>query len=228
MANTTETKPKKPIWGKWWFWGIIVFIIIPIIAGISGNGENKKGGQEQQPSQDQKQSQIENIGLSEKKQKQIFFEVVQAEDRATKDAIERYPTPYTDHLQIGQEYQLSEETPLMPELEPTDPLAALQAMEQIPVGTTIKIIKTAMRKNEINPWYNVEAEGIGYGWINSIALIGQFEEAEQQQFNNQIDFEETLAEKYKKELAEEYNLTDEQLKKISVEGITKHWPMPKL
>ena len=63
--------------------------------------------------------------------------------------------------------------------------------------------------------------------IISIALIGQFEKADQEQYSNQIDFERTLMEKYKKEMAKKYNLTDEQLIEITTNDITKHWPMPK-
>jgi len=223
---TEEIKPKKPIWKKWWFWPIAIFLIFILIGLMGGWDEETKPKKQTQPMAQEQGQPEEKFGFSEEKRKEIFFEIVQAEDKATKDAIEKYPTPYTDDLQIGQEYQLSKETPLMPELEPADPIAALEAIKQIPAGKTIKIIK--IETKEKTAWYYVEPEGIGHGWINSIALIGQFEEAEQQQFNNQIDFERMLAEEYKKELAGGYNLTEEQLSEISIEGVTKHWPMPDL
>jgi hypothetical protein len=36
----------------------------------------------------------------------------------------------------------------------------------------------------------------------------------------------TLSENFKSELAKRYGITSEQLGKISVEGVTKNWPMP--
>ena len=222
---TEETKSKKPIWKKWWFWPIAIFVIFILIGLMGGWDEEPKPKEQIQPTAQEQGHPEERFGFSEKEQKEIFFELVQAEDKATKDAIERYPTPYAEHLQIEQEYQLSKETPLVPELEPVDPIAALEAIKQISAGKTIKIIKIATK--EKTSWYYVEVEGIDHGWINSIALIGQFEEAESQQLDNQIELGRTLIDKYKKEIATKYDLTDKQLAEISTEGITKHWPMPK-
>jgi len=50
---TEETKPKKPIWKKWWFWLIIIFVII-IIAIAVGGDEKKKETQEQPQTSEQK------------------------------------------------------------------------------------------------------------------------------------------------------------------------------
>ena len=223
---TEVTNPKKSIWKRWWFWLIAVFAIFILIGIIGGENEKQTAKQQTQvTTQNQEQSE-EKFGLSEQKRKEVFFEMAQAEDRATKEATKKYPTPYSEYLQVGKKYQLSKDTSLMPELEPADPTAALQETKLIPAGRNINIIKTATKGK--TPWYYVKAEGIGYGWINSIALIGQFEKAESQQLDNQIELERTLTDKYKKEIAKKYNLTDEQLTKISVEGVTKHWPMPKL
>lgn len=37
---TEETKPKKPIWKKWWFW--IIAVIVIIIIASAGGGEKGK------------------------------------------------------------------------------------------------------------------------------------------------------------------------------------------
>jgi hypothetical protein len=91
------------------------------------------------------------------------------------------PTAETDwldpqKLRTGQAFFVSKETPLMPELEPADPLAALQRMIQIPKGGAFKI--SEIRKKGTSPWYRVVAidqnkKRIGEGWINSTALLGQ-------------------------------------------------------
>lgn len=79
-------------------------------------------------------------------------------------------------LAIGQAYQLSEQTPLMPELNPVDPLRALAAIKQIPANGTITVRAAAMKDGD--PWYRVDARDaaekqIGVGWVNSVALTGQ-------------------------------------------------------
>jgi hypothetical protein len=46
------------------------------------------------------------------------------------------------------------------------------------------------------------------------------------QVMKQIDLEVKLQEKYRAEIARKYNLTEDQLLKISVEGVTKGWVIP--
>lgn len=80
------------------------------------------------------------------------------------------------NLDVGGAYVVSRETPLMPELDPEDPIAALRRMKQIPKGGAFKILGVAKRAS--SPWYRVAAidnKGgkIGAGWINSTALVGQ-------------------------------------------------------
>lgn len=80
------------------------------------------------------------------------------------------------NLENGQSYVVSKQTPLMPELEPADPLAAIQRMKQIPKGGAFKIHE--VRKKGTSPWYRVVAidqnmKNIGAGWINSTALLDQ-------------------------------------------------------
>ena len=88
------------------------------------------------------------------------------------------PTSFIDpnDLQIGKTYELSNKTPLMPELNPTDPIATLGNMRELSAGSSIKIISVAQKNN--TPWYNVgfvnySTGNLDYGWINSIALYGQ-------------------------------------------------------
>lgn len=49
-----------------------------------------------------------------------------------------------------------------------------------------------------------------------------------EQLDKQIELQRTLDERYKNELAEKYGLTLDQLTEITVEGLTKDWPFPKL
>lgn len=86
----------------------------------------------------------------------------------------RWADPGT--LQVGRRYALSRETSLMPELNPADPMGAIERIRVIPQEGSIGIVAIANR--EVTQWYEVEAyDGagarLGSGWVNSTALIGQ-------------------------------------------------------
>lgn len=79
-------------------------------------------------------------------------------------------------LKVGSAYVVSRQTPVMPAVEPADPMAALGKMKQIPVGGAFKVYASQMKNGK--PWYKVRAIGpdkkqIGSGFINSTALLGQ-------------------------------------------------------
>lgn len=79
-------------------------------------------------------------------------------------------------LKKGKTYSVSKTTPLMPEINPSDPIAAMNEMKELASGSRITILSTKDKNG--TPWYEVNAtdtEGnkIGKGWINSTALIGQ-------------------------------------------------------
>ena len=80
------------------------------------------------------------------------------------------------NLHVGKTYDLSKDTPLMPEFEPADPMQALGRMKQIRAGGTITVV--GQRDKGGTPWYEVNARQangaqLGRGWINSLALLGQ-------------------------------------------------------
>ncbi|MBA7591045.1 hypothetical protein ES708_33193 [subsurface metagenome] len=58
-----------------------------------------------------------------------------------------------DSLEIGKSYNLSKETPLMPEYKPPDPIAALEKIRYIRSGGTINII--SIERDKDTPWYFV-------------------------------------------------------------------------
>lgn len=169
--------------------------------------------------------------LSEAKRKVIWKELVLADDRAANEAEERYPIDPTQSLHVGQAFKLTKETPLMPELEPKDPMTALKKVLRVPSRTTIKILKIAMKGQ--TSWYYVTATNtfgtyIGTGWINSIALTGQLQVDVKQQAKKQGELEDLLKDKYESELAKKYGLTHKQLESINIEGLENNWPLPNM
>lgn len=82
--------------------------------------------------------------------------------------------PYS--LELKQSYHVAKETPLMPELQPTDAMAALKRVQYIPAGYVIEIVNSSNVHG--NPWYQVvvrdkKGNRRGSGWVNSTALVGQ-------------------------------------------------------
>ena len=119
----------------------------------------------------------------------------------------------------------------MPELEPVDPTAALKKMRRLPPLTTIKVLRVAVKQQ--SSWYFVEATSpskfsLGSGWINGVALMGQGQVGLKEQLKKQAELENRLKDEYEDKLAEKYGLTREQLERISIEGIEKDWPFPKM
>lgn len=81
-----------------------------------------------------------------------------------------------ESLEVGKTYSISTITPLMPELNPSDPIAAMNKIIELKPKSRIKILSVNSISN--TPWYEVKAfhqnnKAIGSGWINSNALIGQ-------------------------------------------------------
>lgn len=82
--------------------------------------------------------------------------------------------PYS--LEPNQAYRIAKETPLMPVLQPTEPMVNIKNVKYIPAGYLIEIINTSAIHG--NPWYEVVVRDgmgrrLGSGWVNCIALTGQ-------------------------------------------------------
>jgi hypothetical protein len=73
-------------------------------------------------------------------------------------------------LKAQRSYRLSEETPLMPEFEPADPLAAIAKMRKIRAGSVFTVLEVRTKRG--TPWYRVRVDR-AEGWINSTALLAQ-------------------------------------------------------
>lgn len=175
-------------------------------------------------------SQIKKVErLSEAKRREIFWLIVQAEDRAREEAEARYPLRPESHLRVGQVFQLAKETPLMPELEPSDPMAALLRMKTLAAGSYIKVQRISIKEGD--PWYQVEGySSSGYrvatGWIKSMALWGQAQGDPLARLRKQADLEHSLATRYKEHISRGYGVTSQEMRHIGVEGLVKGWPKP--
>jgi hypothetical protein len=77
-------------------------------------------------------------------------------------------------IKFGSTYKVSKETVLDAEVNAMDPLAALNAEERLPAGSTFRGIGN--RAKDGVDWYKVEVTIRGRKrvmWVNSMRLIGQ-------------------------------------------------------
>jgi hypothetical protein len=164
--------------------------------------------------------------LPEEKRKEFFLALVRAERRAYLEADQRYPSEPTRHLTTQQIFTLSQTTPLMPERNPVDPIAALARMKQLPPGTKIKVIKVSDEHG--TPWYQVRAsspEGntLGRGWINALALAGQSPLDPNSQDAKWWEMHDELTQEYRAKVIKQCGLTEKQIDDIYFEGGEKNW-----
>lgn len=86
------------------------------------------------------------------------------------------PSLDPNSLDRNQSYRISRQTPLMSELNPADPLAAIAKTKYLSSGSIIRIMSISKKLGI--PWYKVAVSNssgsyVGTGWINSTALLGQ-------------------------------------------------------
>ncbi len=88
------------------------------------------------------------------------------------DATNVGQTRFADPLGLASEttYRASGEIPLVPEIDPPDPIAAIASIRRLSPGEEFTVLETTERRN--TPWYRVRTR-LGEGWINSTALLGQ-------------------------------------------------------
>jgi len=109
-------------------------------------------------------------------------------------------------------------------------VAALPSVTgELPPGARISVL--AISRKRIATWYQVRASSpsdasLGSGWINGTALYGQTSVDPKEQMRKQGEFMDVLTREYKMEVATKNGLTEEQLRDISMEGVSKNWPMP--
>ena len=59
----------------------------------------------------------------------------------------------------------------MSEFEPSDPLAAIEKVNQLPEGTDVRVTEVRLKFGK--PWYEVKTSAGAIGWINSTVLRNQ-------------------------------------------------------
>ena len=95
----------------------------------------------------------------------------------------------------------------------------------LPAGTKIQIIKT--KSDGGWRWCFIKVNGTDVsGWTTSVNLSEQVQDSKAR-LEKKVDLEQKLREKYSKDLAKKYGLSEKQVSDIGVEGLTKDWPFPK-
>lgn len=178
---------------------------------------------------------VMKFGYSEVERKSVFRLLVDVERKADEEAEGEYPLEPEKHLKVGSHIVLAKRTPLMPEMEPEDPMEALAKVKEISAGVSVEVVAVSKDKHGTR-CYGVRLMGgdeseIASGWINSIALIGQMKFDRKVQLKQQSSLFEHLKKQYEDALGRELGLTEEQFDEISSEGLDKYWPFyppPKL
>ena len=209
-----------------------------------GKGDSGYEGEHTQPSFSVNARQLKYLhakpevrfGLSQVQRKEAYKAIWDLEGRADKEAELQVPGDVTKALRIGQRLPLTKETKLSSTLPPADrPLGALAAwvetVGKIPAGATVNVIRRIAHKGGI--WYYVEATTgtgamrteYGSGYIHSAWLYLRIPDDIALALRKRRDrIEDALTEKYRKETADKYGITVEQLQKIGEEGSEKDWP----
>jgi len=88
------------------------------------------------------------------------------------DAKDIGQTRFADPLGLtsGTTYRASGEVPLGPEIDPSDPIAAIASIRRLSPGEEFTVLEIRRRHNMSR--YRVRTR-LGEGWINSTALLGQ-------------------------------------------------------
>lgn len=88
------------------------------------------------------------------------------------DATNVGQTRFADPLNLANEttYRTSGGVPLVADIDPPDPIAAIASVRRLNQGEEFTVLKRTSRGN--TPWYHVRTH-LGEGWINSVALLGQ-------------------------------------------------------
>jgi len=175
------------------------------------------------------------FGLSEARRKEAYKAIWDLEGRADHEVDLEAPLDLTEGLRIGQSVTLTKETPFSSTLAPNAPLEAVlawsDAVGKIPPGTTIKVLRRIGHKDDL--WYYVEATaGIGAmrteygpGYMMRTWLYGSMpDDVASGLLERRGRIGDVLLEKYRKETADKYGITLEQLEQIGDEGYKKDWP----
>lgn len=73
-------------------------------------------------------------------------------------------------LTQGNTYRASGTLPIVPEIDPADPIAAIASIRRLSPGEEFTVLE--MKRHDNTPWYHVRTR-LGEGWVNSVALLGQ-------------------------------------------------------
>jgi hypothetical protein len=162
-------------------------------------------------------------GLTLEQKMRIFKELYAAEVIVDSLASKKVPFNLWEAIEIGGNYKTTKRTPLMPDPNPTDVIRAWQKVIQMPAGTSFKVI-SASNQSTGNIWYYFVETKYGQGWINEMALMNQ---GEPDNYDLCIERRsrayDSIKVQFDKQIRRKYGINQEQLDRISREGISKRW-----
>ncbi len=155
----------------------------------------------------------ERFGMSAMKRKQVWEDLVRAEDEA------RQRLPRDSTISLNQAVTLVRDLPIWP-------VVNQGSVSYIPKGTVVKALKKEKSDAGLF-WYFVEGVRSRHeGWSNSLAMI-QASGEWNQQLNKGTNRYSELKDRLEAEVGKKYGLSKEQLRKIKAEAVERDWPLPK-
>ena len=166
----------------------------------------------------------EKFGLAEKKRKDIFQKIYLVDVRSRVDAEKKYPwSMYHKNLPNGFSFVSKSDIPLIPEIKPKNPIAAMAKIQHVQAGKKIRLA-SYKKVDDGEIYYRASGDGKS-GWLNYIVLYRQFD-APKDLLQKFSDYQEKRKGILKKQLADNLKLSLETLDAIGAEGIASDWPVP--
>lgn len=164
---------------------------------------------------------------SSNRERGIYAKYQELLEKASSEAEQQCPTRPDYALKVGDEYVFSKKGIVLmtapPDASAEELLKAAAHPIRLPKGTRIKVLET--KDSDGARYYKIRAispSGRKYvGWMKGSMLIGEIDVKKLME-RNKLCFEKIWA-GYKKQILNEYSISEEELEKIISKGIKEGW-----
>lgn len=168
------------------------------------------------PGEDTSYQEERRHGLTKAERKQMWWDLLKAEDRAEVEADIRYPID-PDHITPGFTFENARQI-----------MVDETKNSCVPPGSTIKVKERREEGNNLQFYCEAyrNAQLLQEGWIKSLCLLNQGLDLWEKNSQENAEYNERLREEYTKYVLEEYDIDEETARAITTEGCEKDWSTP--